>query len=215
MLHYISTLLFTSIWWMLLQVGICANFRHQSHHQTQYQHLRTCMPIEEHARSVLTPFAFNALQQQIVLAMQYAISEMANGSYILRHFKRMDGERLIIYLEEDDQIHCSCKEFESSGILCRHALRVFVMKNYFQLPDKYFLSRWKRECSLLVEDNENNKQSGGEWFQEYHSLAETLFSESSITKERSDYARKELTKELNRILNEVKNLPDTEGVESA
>lgn len=197
----------------LLQVGISANFQHQSHQETQYTQLRTCIPIEEHARSILTPFAFNALQQELLLAMQYATSEMANGSYIMRHFKRMDGERLVIWLAEDEQIHCSCKEFESSGILCRHALRVFVIKNYFQLPDKYYLSRWRRECSLLVEDEHNNHQSlGGEWFQEYQSLAETLFSESSITKERSDYVRKELTKELTRILDEVRNLPETGGV---
>nr|XP_027186845.1 putative protein FAR1-RELATED SEQUENCE 10 isoform X2 [Cicer arietinum] len=152
-------------------------------------------------------------QQELSLAMQYASSEMANGSYIIRHFKRLDGERLVIWLAEDEQIHCSCKEFESSGILCRHAIHVLVMKNYFQLPDKYYLSRWRRECSLLVEDEHNNQSIiGGEWFQEYHSLAETLFSESLITKERSDYVRKELIKELNRILHEVRNLPETDGV---
>ncbi|XP_061344341.1 putative protein FAR1-RELATED SEQUENCE 10 isoform X2 [Gastrolobium bilobum] len=196
------------------QVGISANFQHQAHQEAQYIHLKTCIPIEEHARSILTPFAFNALQQELLLVMQYATSEMANGSYIVRHFKRMDGERLVIWLAEDEQIHCSCKEFESSGILCRHALRVFVIKNYFQLPDKYYLSRWRPECSLLVvDDDDHNSQSvGGEWFQEYQSLAETLFSESSITKERSDYVRRELTKELTRILNEVRNLPETGGV---
>ncbi|KAK7331136.1 hypothetical protein VNO77_25351 [Canavalia gladiata] len=190
------------------QVGISASFQHQAHPETQYIHLKTCIPIEEHARSILTPFAFNALQQELLLAMQYATSEMANGSYIVRHFKRMDGGRLVIWLAEDEQIHCSCKEFESSGILCRHALRVFVIKNYFQLPDKYYLSRWRRECSILIGDDHDNQGVGGEWFQEYQSLAETLFSEASVTKVRSDYARKELT----RILNEVRNLPETDGV---
>lgn len=195
-----------------MQVGISASFQHQAHQETQYIHLKTCIPIEEHARSILTPFAFNALQQELLLAMQYAASEMANGSYIVRHFKSMDGEWLVIWLAEDDQIHCSCKEFESSGILCRHALRVLVIKNYFQLPDKYFLGRWRRECSLLVDDDQNNLGIGEEWFQEYQSLAETLFQESSITKERSDYVRKELTKELTRLLNEVRNLPEADGV---
>lgn len=120
----------------------------------------------------------------------------------------------MMWLAEEEQIHCSCKEFESSGILCRHALHVLVIKNYFQLPDKYYLSRWRRECSFPVEDEHNTNQSiiGREWFQEYQSLAETLLSESSITKERSDYVRKELTKELNRILNEVRNLPETDDV---
>ncbi|XP_019419804.1 PREDICTED: putative protein FAR1-RELATED SEQUENCE 10 [Lupinus angustifolius] len=193
------------------QVGISANFQHQACLEIQYIHLKTCLPIEEQARSILTPFAFNALQQELSLAMQYATTEMANGSYIVRHFKRMDEERLVIWLPEDEQIHCSCKEFESSGILCRHALRIFVVKNYFQLPDKYYLTRWRQECSSLIDADHNNQSIGGEWFQEYQSMAETLFSESSVTRERSDYLRRELTKELTRILNEVRNLPETDG----
>ncbi|CAK8531276.1 unnamed protein product [Lathyrus sativus] len=196
------------------QVGISANFCHQSHGETQYTNLRTYIPIEEHARSILTPYAFNFLQQELSLAMQYSTSEMANGSYAVQHFKRLDGDRFVIWLAEEEQIHCSCKEFESSGILCRHALHVLIIKSYFQLPDKYYLSRWRRECSLLVEDEHNTNQSiiGREWFQEYQSLVETLLSESSVTKERSDYVRKELTKQLNRILNEVRNLPETDDV---
>lgn len=197
---------------MLLKVGISASFQHHASQENQYIHLKSCIPIEEHARSIYTPFAFNALQQELLLAMQYATSEMANGSYIVRHFKRMDGEHLVIWLAEDEQIHCSCKEFESSGILCRHALRVFVIKNYFQLPDKYYLSRWRQDSSLLLEDNHNNHSIDDEWFQEYQSLAETLFAESSITKERSDYVRTELTREVTRILAEVRNLPETDGV---
>lgn len=175
-------------------------------------HLKTCVPIEENARSVLTPFAFNALQNELVLAMQYATSEMANGSYIVRHFKKMDGERLVIWIPEDEQVHCSCKEYESSGILCRHALRVLIIKNYFQLPDKYFPSRWRREISPVIYENNATQNGEDEWFREYQCLSETVFTESSITKERSDYVRSKLTKELTRLLNEVRNLPETDVV---
>ncbi|XP_024631360.1 putative protein FAR1-RELATED SEQUENCE 10 isoform X2 [Medicago truncatula] len=154
-------------------------------------------------------------QQELVLTMQYATSELYNGSYIIRHFKKLDGERHVLWLPEKEQILCSCKEFESSGILCRHALRILVTKNYFQLPEKYYLSRWHRERSLIVEDEHNNQSFIAEkWFQEYQSQAENLFSESSITKERSDYARKELMKELTRILNEVRDMSETDGVET-
>lgn len=201
---------FASFTW--IQVGISANFQNHARLEMQYMHIKTCIPIEEHARSILSPFAFNALQNELVLAMQYAITEMANGSYIVRHFKKMDGERLVIWLPEDEQIHCSCKEFESSGILCRHALRVLIIKNYFQLPEKYVLSRWRREISPVIYDNSNTQNVEDEWFREYQGLTETLLAESSITKERSDYVRGELTKELTRLLNEVRNLPETDVV---
>ncbi|ONI09734.1 hypothetical protein PRUPE_4G006000 [Prunus persica] len=151
-------------------------------------------------------------QHELVLAMQYAVSEMSNGSYLVRHFKEIDGERLVIWIPEEEQIHCSCKEFESSGLLCRHSLRVFVAKNYFQLPDKYYLNRWRKESSLDFYDDHIARTSDDEWFQDYHCLTETLFTESSITKERADYVRRELTTQLTRILNEVRNMPECEGV---
>ncbi|KAL7212395.1 hypothetical protein ACSBR2_015141 [Camellia fascicularis] len=196
----------------LEQVGISSSLKIQTREEMQYMHFRTCLPIEEHARTILTPFAFNALQHELVLAMQYATSEMTNGSHIVHHFKKIDGERLVIWIPEDEQIHCSCKEFESSGILCRHALRVLLMKNYFQLPEKYFPSRWRQENSLVPCDDQNNQNGNDEWFQEFYTLTGTLFTESSITKERSDYVHRELTKELTRLISEVRNMPTTDGV---
>lgn len=174
-------------------------------------HMKTCIPIEEQARRTLTPFAFNAFQRELVLAMQYSASELANGTYLVHHFKKMDGERRVIWIPDDEQLHCSCKEFESSGIPCRHAFRVFITKNYFQLPEKYFPSRWLRESSLAF-FYDHDAQQNEEWIQEFHSLTERLFAESSITKERSDYIRKELTKDLTRLLNEVRDMPESDGI---
>ncbi|KAK4765666.1 hypothetical protein SAY86_026756 [Trapa natans] len=191
------------------QVGMSANFQNQSNNEMQYLHTRTCIPIEDHARAVLTPFAFNALQHELVLSMQYAVSEMVNGSYHVHHYKKMDRERIVVWVPEEEHLCCSCKEFESSGILCRHALRVFIVKNYFQLPDKYFPTRWRQESSLMFLDDQHS-QDNDEWFREYQSLSENLFVESSISKERSDYVRGELMKEMRRLLNEVRNMPDNE-----
>ncbi|KAK8501022.1 hypothetical protein V6N13_062791 [Hibiscus sabdariffa] len=189
----------------------CSQFTNQPHQEMQYMPMKTCLPIEEHSRQILTPFAFNALQHELIVSMQYAASEMSNGSYLVRHFRKIDGECLVIQIPEDEQIHCSSKEFESSGILCRHALRVFIDKNYFQLPDKYLLSRWRRESSLMFYDDHSVHDKDDEWFQEFHSLTETLFKASSTTKERSDYIHRELTKELTRILNEVRDMPESHG----
>lgn len=168
-----------------------------------YMHIKTCMPIEEHARSILTPYAFHLLQHELVLAMQYAITEMANGSFILRHYKKMEGECLVIWIPDDEQIHCSCKEFEQSGILCRHSLRVLVMKNFFQLPDKYFLLRWRLESSLVPTDDHSIQSSNDECAQAFHSLAATLLTESLVSKERFDYVHRGLTG----LLESVRNTP--------
>lgn len=193
-------------------MGISSSFKNQACEEAYYIHTRTCLPMEEHAQHILTQFAFNVLQHELVLAMQYAISETPNKSYIASHFKNMDGERLVIWIPEDEQIHCSCKQFESSGILCRHSLRVLLLHNYFQIPEKYFPSRWRRQSSLVPCDDQGNQNGNDVWFQEFHSLTGTLFSESSVTKERSDYVRRELTKELTRLINEVRDIPASNGV---
>ncbi|XP_050212090.1 putative protein FAR1-RELATED SEQUENCE 10 isoform X2 [Mercurialis annua] len=194
------------------QVGISANCQNRTHYEMQYMLTKTCIPIEEHARGILTPFGFSALQNELVLALQYAVSEMADGTFIVHHFKKMEREHFVIWIPDDEQIHCSCKEFESSGILCRHVLRVFIQKNYFQLPEKYYISRWQRESSLIFYDEQFTQSNDGEWLQEYQSLTETLFKESAITKERSDFVRRELPKELARLVGEVRDMVESDGV---
>ncbi|GAU44427.1 hypothetical protein TSUD_100740 [Trifolium subterraneum] len=57
-------------------------------------HIRTSFPIEEHAASVLTPYAFDLLQHEIELSTKYAATEIDNDSYILRHHTKAEGGRL-------------------------------------------------------------------------------------------------------------------------
>lgn len=169
----------------------------------RYIRLKTCMPIEEHAQSILTPYAFNVFQHELVLTMQYAILEMEKGSYVVRHYKKIEGERVLLWIPEDEQIHCSCKGFEHSGIPCRHALRLFVAKNYFQLPEKYFPFRWRMKSSLMPTDQEHKHGC----YHALRSLTDTLTTESLVSKERFHYVHKELTT----LLDRVKDMPVDEG----
>lgn len=190
------------------QVGIASNFERQNREEFLYMPIKTCLPLEEHARTVLTPYAFSALQHEIVLSTQYAITEMSNGSYLVRHYKKMEGECLVIWIPEDELVHCSCKEFEHSGILCRHSLRVLVVKNYFQVPEKYFPLRWRLESSLVPLDDQIIQNSNNDCSQAFHSLTATLFSESFISRERFNFVHRELT----HLLEHVQNMPVSEEV---
>ncbi|KAJ6329547.1 hypothetical protein OIU77_011089 [Salix suchowensis] len=188
------------------QIGLAAPAGNQTRDGMRYMHIKTCLPIEEHARSVLTPYAFNVLQHEIVLSLQYAIQEMADGSYLARHFKKMDGECLVIWMPEDEQIHCSCKEFEHSGILCRHSLRLLEVKNYFQLPERYFPPRWRRDQSLFPMDDQNSQSNNDDCAQALHALTETLLTESLTSKERFNHVQREITG----LLAEVRSMPVAE-----
>lgn len=191
---------------LLFQVALAANLGYGAKEGIDYIHLKTCMPVEEHAESILTPYAFSVYQHELVLSMQYALIEMGKGSYVVRHYKKTEGEYLLIWIAEDEQIHCSCKGFEHSGILCRHALRLFSTKNYFQLPDKYFPFRWRLESSLVPTGQESTRPIKEEYYHALHSLTDTLVTESLVSKERFNYVHKELTT----LLDHVKNMPVTE-----
>ncbi|XP_074302854.1 protein FAR1-RELATED SEQUENCE 6-like [Silene latifolia] len=40
---------------------------------------------------------------------------------------------------------CTCKLFEFKGILCRHIIRILQLKKVQYIPDKYILSRWRKD----------------------------------------------------------------------
>lgn len=190
------------------QVGLACNFGNHKKEKQLYMPAKTCLPLEEHARSILTPYAFNIMQHEVMLSMQYAITEMANSTYLVRHYKKMEAECLVIWIPEDEQVHCSCKEFEHSGILCRHSIRVLVSKNYFQVPEKYFPLRWRPESSLAPLDDSVIQSSGNKYSQVFHALSGSLYSESFISKQRFNY----VNRELKQILEHVQKMPTVDEV---
>lgn len=50
----------------------------------------------------------------------------------------------------DMSISCSCRKFESIGLLCRHAIRVFNINEVFILPSRYILQRWTKYAKRAI-----------------------------------------------------------------
>ncbi|KAL7222130.1 hypothetical protein ACSBR1_023941 [Camellia fascicularis] len=74
-------------------------------------------------------------------------------------------EYYVNFNSSDCSISCSCKRFESLGLLYRHALRVFNLNNVKKIPEKYILERWTKYAkqgrvgerhSKLAKDNSGN-----------------------------------------------------------
>jgi hypothetical protein len=51
------------------------------------------------------------------------------------------------------KVSCSCKKFESMGILRMHALKVLNNNNILYLPGQYILNRW---TTYVKDDREND-----------------------------------------------------------
>ena len=168
--------------------------------------VKTLMPIEKHASKILTPYSFELLQEEMVLSLEYAVFDKGDGSYIIRHCDKEDGGRFVSWDASNEEVFCSCHEFEFSGILCRHAIRVLVLHNYFRLPDKYLPKRWRQENSFEIRFSQILSGNDDRESLVFRSLIKNLELECMKTKCRNELANKELEK----IIFLVKGLPESE-----
>ncbi|XP_020244768.1 protein FAR1-RELATED SEQUENCE 5-like [Asparagus officinalis] len=54
--------------------------------------------------------------------------------------------REIVYDKDLDLVSCSCKKFESAGIVCTHIISYLMKFDAEILPDKYILKRWTKSA---------------------------------------------------------------------
>lgn len=161
-------------------------------------YLKTGAPMESHAASVLTPFAFSKLQEQLVLAAHYASFPLEDG-FLVRHHTKLDGGRKVYWVPQEGIISCSCHHFEFSGILCRHALRVLSTGNCFQIPERYLPLRWCKISTHSIKLLQSSTSDHAERIQFLQSLVSSLVSESAKSKERLDLATEQVSFLLSRI----------------
>ena len=186
------------------QVAVAVDFKDQAAEQQTMQQnlqnicLKTGAPMESHAASILTPFAFSKLQEQLVLAAHYASFQMDDG-FLVRHHTKLKGGRKVYWFPREGIISCSCHQFEFSGILCRHALRVLSTGNCFQIPERYLPLRWRRISTSPAKLLHSSPSDHAERIQLLQSMVSTLVAESAKSKERLDIATEHVSILLSRI----------------
>ncbi|KAG9456880.1 hypothetical protein H6P81_001388 [Aristolochia fimbriata] len=187
------------------QVAVAVDFKDQAGEQQTMQQnlqnisLKTGAPMESHAATVLTPYAFCKLQDELVMAAHYASFQIEEGCFHVRHHTKLDGGRKVIWIPREELLTCSCHQFEFSGILCRHALRVLSTVNCFQIPDQYLPIRWRRVHALPSKLISSSPSEQAEKIQALQSMVSSLISESAKSKERLDIATEQVSILLSRI----------------
>ncbi|XP_021637198.2 protein FAR1-RELATED SEQUENCE 11 isoform X1 [Hevea brasiliensis] len=189
----------------IIDLSNCTGVRAETQRKTQKVYLKTGSPIESQAASVLTPYAFNKLQEELVLAPQYASFPIDEYCYQVRHHTQVSGGCKVVWDPCQEHISCSCNQFEFLGILCRHVLRVLSTNNCFHIPDQFLPTRW---CDVSLS---SNTRVHSERIQLLESMVSTFVTESIETEERLDVACEQIAM----VLSHIKDLPRQTHCENA
>lgn len=125
-------------------------------YETMYTkpNLMVSSPLEKQAADVYTREVFKKFQVEICeTGSYYARKTVENGSIITYMVAKFGEEKnyTVRMNVSEMRVYCTCDLFEFVGILCRHALRVFMATNIFTIPPHYILKRWTKDAkSRLV-----------------------------------------------------------------
>ncbi|XP_072977790.1 protein FAR1-RELATED SEQUENCE 5-like [Typha angustifolia] len=101
------------------------------------------------AANLYTPAIFEIFRREFEVFMDcmlYSSGEVGTiseykiivGGKPKDYFVRLDSS--------DCSVACSCKKFEFIGVQCGHVLKVLDVRNIKELPERYFLERWRRDA---------------------------------------------------------------------
>ncbi|XP_062014141.1 protein FAR1-RELATED SEQUENCE 5-like [Rosa rugosa] len=106
-----------------------------------------------HAGKVYTRKIYNLFGTELTASMTFKMDEVDTNETVHTFELSQEGCNRISVVKlnsSDDTITCSCKMFESMGLLCRHALRVLNVRNFTKIPPQYILKRWKKDAKSRI-----------------------------------------------------------------
>ncbi|CAD6246812.1 unnamed protein product [Miscanthus lutarioriparius] len=128
--------------------------------------LSTASPVEKQGSSIFTSTIFALFQGQFVDSFGYHAERLDDDTVHKYRVKRYEGDEEIhtVYFNPDrSTVNCSCCLFESCGILCRHALRIFIIEGVRDFPKSYILKRWTKHAkNIVTSDNYTDLRGGRE-----------------------------------------------------
>ncbi|KAG1369688.1 protein FAR1-RELATED SEQUENCE 5 [Cocos nucifera] len=111
--------------------------------------LRTASPMEKQAAGIYTRTIFDRFQEEFVQSLGYHVDKIEDGAiskYLVLRNEDAEETCRVTFNASETKAHCSCCMFELSGVLCRHALKVFIVNGVRTLPKDYILKRWTKHA---------------------------------------------------------------------
>ncbi|KAK2979425.1 hypothetical protein RJ640_016337 [Escallonia rubra] len=107
----------------------------------------SCLPLLKQAGKFYTPKIFELFKKQWEKSLLALVGNKQDKcrleEYLIVSCDE-EGEYVVTYDEENATLSCSCRKFETVGILCGHALKVLDVLGVKYIPEIYILKRWTR-----------------------------------------------------------------------
>jgi len=104
----------------------------------------------KHVALIYTCKLFKRFEKEFISSLLVSIlEEELDGTFRLSA-KCSDRVQTVRYDVSDCTIYCTCKMFESLGLLCQHALRVLNVKNVSHILEQYILKRWTKDAKKMA-----------------------------------------------------------------
>jgi hypothetical protein len=104
--------------------------------------------ILQQAAGVYTHKVYKSLETEFIEGCSgTSYQEMQCSETLYRfEFILQNGPKVwLVFLDTSTmELNCSCKRFETTGILCSHALNAIGLKNLDKIPETYVLKRWTK-----------------------------------------------------------------------
>ncbi|KAF7806718.1 protein FAR1-RELATED SEQUENCE 5-like [Senna tora] len=108
-------------------------------------------PMLKQLAKVYTPTIFDMFQDQFDLKEACCVKQRKESEPLFEYVIYMvdhEGGWKVLFHPQEKSISCSCRRFETFGIVCCHVLKVFDVNDVKKLPDQYIFKRWTKEARI-------------------------------------------------------------------
>lgn len=111
--------------------------------------LRTPSYMLKQVADRYTRAVFDIFQDEFVECLAYQADKIEDGvvsKYTVAKYENASMTCTVTFDSSEKRTSCSCCKFETSGILCRHILRVLLSVEVRALPEVYIWKRWTKDA---------------------------------------------------------------------
>ncbi|KAK0584689.1 hypothetical protein LWI29_017131 [Acer saccharum] len=188
-------------------------------------HIEVRSGILIHGAHVYTNKMFRFFQKELMGGIGVRMKEVFSDNELCIYEAVEEGRQRVYEVKFHSltfDVSCSCKLFESMGMLCRHTLKVFDLKNLTSIPEHYILKRWTKDakkgifmsCDKYAQSSENEKSLQSLRLSELMHEGSNVYNIASLSDLGTKIVKGKLAKALRLLEQDMETINLLEGLKT-